>query len=183
MPKTIKKKPTWTDLKRNLADLDRDALIRLIHDLYSAGKDNQVFLHARFGLGDDVLAPYKKIITRWVCPNVIRNQDISVARAKKAISDYNMAVGRPEGLAELSVFYCEACADLLSYCSMDDAGYFNALVRMFEQALEAVSKLEPTQQAMFVERLERVQNESDNWGWGVCDDMDELMTEYGFDET
>ncbi|HEX9778813.1 MAG TPA: hypothetical protein VGA63_11750 [Geopsychrobacteraceae bacterium] len=34
----------------------------------------------------------------------------------------------------------------------------------------------------FVERLERGQHEGYNWGWGVGDDMDNLMAEYGFAE-
>lgn len=109
-------------------------------------------------------------------------QDISVAKAKKAISDYKKAVGSPEGVAELSVFYCESCVNLLRYCGMDDAGYFNALVRMFEQALKAISALDPDQQASFVERLQDVQCEGHNWGWGVGDAMDDLMAEYGFAE-
>jgi hypothetical protein len=29
-------------------------------------KDNQSFLHARFGLGDDVLKPYKETLERWL---------------------------------------------------------------------------------------------------------------------
>jgi hypothetical protein len=129
-----------------------------------------------------VLEPYKTTIDRWVCPDVMRNQDISVAKAKKAISDYKKAIGRPEGQAELTVFYCESCMNLLGYCGMDDEGYFNALVRMFEQALKAITALEPGQQEDFVERLERVRNEGHNWGWGVGDDMDDLMAEYGFAE-
>jgi hypothetical protein len=72
--------------------------------------------------------------------------------------------------------------NLLGYCGMDDEGYFNALVRMFEQALKAITALEPGQQEDFVERLERVRNEGHNWGWGVGDDMDDLMAEYGFAE-
>ncbi len=181
MKKSSKKKPTWTDLKRRLADLDRPALLALIQDLYAASKDNQTFLHARFALGEDVLEPYKATIDRWVCPDVMRNQDISTAKAKKAISDYKKAIGRPEGLAELTVFYCESCMNLLGYCRIDDEGYFNSMVRMFEQALVAISALEPDQQEDFVERLERVRHEG-NWGWGVGDDMDVLMAGYGFAE-
>lgn len=78
------------------------------------------------------------------------------------------------------MFYCESCVNLLGYCGMDDEGYFNALVRMFEQALKAIAELEPDQQEDFVERLERVRSEGHNWGWGVGDDMDDLMAEYGF---
>ena len=177
-----KKKPTWTDLKRRLADLDRPALLGLIQDLYAANKNNQAFLHARFALAEDVLEPYKATIDRWVCPDVMRNQNISVSKAKKAISDYRKAIGRSEGLAELEVFYSESCMNLLAYCGMDDEGYFNALVRMFEQALKAIVALEPKQQASFVERLERVRREGHNWDWGVGEDMDDLLAEYGFAE-
>ena len=182
MKRSSKKKPTWTDLKHQLSELDPPALIGLIQDLYAASKDNQTFLHARFALVEDVLEPYKATIDRWVCPDVLRNQNISVAKAKKAISDYKKAVGHPEGLAELSVFYCESCMNLLRYCGMDDEGYFDALVRMFGQALKTIRVLEPSQQNAFVERLELVRREGHNWGWGAGDGMDELMTEYGFTE-
>ncbi|WP_430904771.1 hypothetical protein [Nitrosomonas sp. ANs5] len=175
-----KKKPTWIDLKRRLAELDHPALLGLIQDLYAASKNNQAFLHARFALGKDVLEPYKTTIDRWVCPDVMLNQDISIAKAKKAISDYKKAIGRPEGVAELTVFFCESCANFLGFCCVDYEEYFNALVRMFEQALKAVAALEPKQQKVFVERLERIRCESRNWGWGVRDDMDDLMAEYGF---
>jgi len=81
MRKSNKKKPTWTDLKSQLADLDRPALLGLIQDLYAASKNNQAFLHARFTLGEDVIEPYKATIDRWVCPDVMRNMNISVAKA------------------------------------------------------------------------------------------------------
>ena len=132
-----KSHPTWTDVKAKLADFDRAALLDLIRSLYSANKDNQVFLHSRFGLGGDVLEPYKKIIDRWLWPDVLRKQDVSVSQAKQAISDYKKAVGDPEGVAELMVFYCEQAAGFCSDIYSDDEGYFNALVRMFEQALQS----------------------------------------------
>jgi hypothetical protein len=99
-------KPTWTDVKAELARLDRPGLLALIQDLYAAHKDNQNFLHARFGLGEDVLQPYKETLDRWLWPDVLRNQDTSVVKAKQAISSYKKAVGDSMGLAELMVFYC-----------------------------------------------------------------------------
>jgi len=177
-----KKKPTWTDLKRNLVDLEQNTLLGLVQDLYAASKDNKAFLHARFGLGDDVMEPYKATISRWICPDVMRNQDISVSKAKKAISDYKKAVGHPVGMTELSVSYCELCANFLSDYGMDDEGYYNALVRMFEQALKSIKQLNPGQQEDYLGRLEEVQYEAKNWGYGVSEDMNNLMAEYGFDE-
>ena len=134
-----KSHPTWTDVKAKLADFDRAGLLDLIRSLYSAHKGNQVFLHSRFGLGGDVLEPYKKIIDRWLWPDVLRNQDTSVSQAKQAISDYKKAVGDTEGVAELMVFYCEQAAGFCSDIYSDDEGYFDALVRMFEAALKFAS--------------------------------------------
>jgi hypothetical protein len=97
-----KSQPTWTDVKGKLADFDRAALLGLIQNLYAAHQDNQTFLHARFGLGGDVLERYKETIDRWLWPDVFRKQDTSVSQAKRAISDYKKAVGDPKGIAELS---------------------------------------------------------------------------------
>ena len=122
---------------------------------------------------------HKATILRWIYPEMMRrDQDISISKAKKAISDYKKAVGRPEGLAELSVFYCESCKRFLEDCGMEDERYYDALVRMFEQALKVIRSIDPEQQAAFWERLDVVRQESENWGWGVCDAMDNLMAEY-----
>ena len=93
----------WSDVKAKLADFDRPGLVELVQDLYAASKDNRAFLHALFSLSGDTLRPYKAIIARWLWPDVIRNQDTSVARAKRAIADYSKAIGHPEGLDRKSV--------------------------------------------------------------------------------
>ena len=102
-----KKAASWSSVKSGLRDFDRTALLGLLQDLYAAGKDNQAFLHARLNLGGDPLAPYNTIISRFICPDVFKNQPISVAKEKKAVSDYKKAIGYPEGMAELTTFYCE----------------------------------------------------------------------------
>src|SRR5271168_449674 len=133
--------PTWTDVKAKLSSLDRIELMRLIQDLYAAHKDNQTFLHTRFGLGEDVLKRYKETLERWLWPDVWRDQDISVAKAKQAISSYRKAVGKPAGLAELMVRYCESAAGFSNDVGYQDEGYFDALVHMFEQALKVTRQL------------------------------------------
>src|SRR5437773_10694563 len=95
-----KSQPTWTDVKAKLASFDRKGLLGLIQDLYAAHKGNQTFLHARFGLGEDALSPYKETIARWLWPDSFRNQDTSVLKAKKAIADYKKAIADATGLAE-----------------------------------------------------------------------------------
>ena len=111
---TKKITPSWSDVKTQLADLDRSGLLGLLQDLFAANKDNQAFLHARLNLGDDVLKPYKTTIDRWLWPDVFKTQDTSVAKAKKAIADYKKANGKPDGLAELMMFYCERASGRLA---------------------------------------------------------------------
>ena len=173
-----KSQPTWTDVKAKLAEFDRVALLGLIQNLYTAHKDNQTFLHARFGLAEDVLEPYKKTIDRWLWPDLFRKQDTSVSQAKRAISEYKKAVGDPEGLAELMVFYCERAAGFCSDIASDDEGYFNALVRMFEQALKMANALSVERRDDLKTRLDRVRVISHKVGYGVGDDMDFLMSKF-----
>lgn len=176
-----KNAPGWSEVKAKLADFDRSGLIGLIQDLYSANKDNQAFLHARFALGGDVLKPYKATIARWLWPDVFRNQQTSVSKARKAISDYKKAMGQSEGLAELMVFYCEQAAGFSHEVNLQDDAYFDALVRMFEQAMIAIAALPDGQRASFYVRLDAVRRTSHKFGYAVGDSMDYLLVEFGVD--
>jgi hypothetical protein len=171
-------KPSWADVKAELASFDRLGLLGLIQDLYAANKENQTFLHARFRLGADILKPYKETLDRWLWPDVLRNQDTSVLKAKQSISSYRKAVGDPSGLAELMVFYCERAAKFCSDIGHQDDGYFNALVLMFEQALKVIGQLPAIDRNALTARLDRVRTISHDFGYGVGDDMDSLLARY-----
>lgn len=168
-------KPSWSAVKSKLADHDRASLLGLVQDLYAANKDNQAFLHARLNLGDNVLEPYKATLARWLWPDVFKNQDVSVAKAKKAIADYKKAVGRADELAELMVFYCEQASGFSCAVGLQDEGYLDALLRMFEQALKIIATLPPAQRSAFWERLNEVCQRSEDIGYGVGEEMDALM--------
>ena len=169
--------PTWNDVKTALVDFDRAGLRGLVQDLYTASKDNQAFLHARLGLGHDQLQPFKAIISRWISPDLMKGQPISVSKAKKAIADYKKAIGRPDGMAELSIFYCEEAFGLLESCSMDDEKYFAALIRMYGRSLEIVSSLPPAERSTFLERLGRLRSRGRNVGWVVEEEFNSLWHE------
>ena len=177
-----KANPSWIDVKAKLADFDRLSLFGLVQGLYAASKDNQAFLHARLQLGEDVLKPYKEAIDRWLWPDVFKNQNTSVAKAKKALTDFKKAAGTAQGLAELTVFYCERASGFSCDVALDDEAYLSALVRMFEQALKAVATLPESQRPALRTRLEMVRDRSHNIGYGVGDDMDALLAEHGADD-
>ena len=169
--------PTWSDVKTALMDFDRAGLRGLVQDLYTASKDNQAFLHARLGLGDDQLKSFKSSISRWISPDLMKGQPISISKAKKAIADYKKAIGRPDGMAELSIFYCEEAVGFLESCSMDDERYFVALIRMYGRSLEIVSSLPPAERSTYLDRLDKLRSRGKNVGWVVEEEFNSLWYE------
>jgi len=174
--------PTWIDVKAALQTFDRAGLLGLLQDLYAGSKDNQAFLHARLSLGHDQLKPYKTMISSWICPDLMRNQPVSVSKAKKAIAAYKKAIGHPEGLAELSIFYCEEAFSFLDSCGMEDEAYFLALIRMYDQALKYVSNLPVASRAGYIERIDKLRSRGRHVGWGVQDELNSLWYAFGLDE-
>ena len=73
----------------------------------------------------------------------MNNQSVSVSKAKKAIADYEKAISRAAGMAELSIFHCEEAFGFLESCSMEDESYVAALIRMYGRSLEFVSNYRP----------------------------------------
>ncbi len=169
--------PSWSDLKARLADLDRAELVALVQALYAANRDNQAFLHARFALGEDVLKPYKATIDRWLWPDYRKKQDTSVAKAKKAITDYKRAVGQAEGLAELMVFYCERATGFAKEVGLQEEGYADALVRMFAQAIKAVEGLPQPPHSELWDRLDAVSRSSRGLAFDLGTELGFLMAE------
>ena len=127
--------------------------------------------------GEDILKPYKETLDRWLWPDVLRDQDTSVVKTKQAISSYKEAVGDPAGLTELMAFTVNAAGFCNDVGYQDDA-YFDALVRMFEQALKTLALLSASGHRSLITRLDKVRTVSHNFGYGVSDDMDSLIAKY-----
>jgi hypothetical protein len=84
-------------------------------------------------------------------------------------------------LAELMVFYCERASGFGSDVGLQDEGYFDALVRMFAQVLKVIATLPEAQRSELWARLDEVRRMSHNFGYGVGDEMADLLAEHGVD--
>ena len=175
-----KSKRRWAEVKAHLASFDRAPLLRVLEDLYAEDNGNRAFLHARFGLGENPLQPYKKIIDGSLWPDVFRGERTSVSTARRAITQYKKAIGNPVDLAELLVFYCERAVGFCQKVDHRDTAYWDALVRMFEQALKATASLNRNVRNDFLVRLDRVRSIGCQLGNGVGDDMDVLLSEFDY---
>jgi len=161
--------PTWLELKPHIVDMDHKQLTKLVADMYRFSKDNQVFLHTRFGIGKDRLAPYKKTIDECMHPDIYSNKPIQIAKAKKAISNYSKAVGDILGEAELMIFFVECGNNFtVSYGDMDE-GFYDSLNGMYRRAIKKIFNFPEKQQREFRDRLKEIIISSSNIGWGYHD--------------
>jgi len=175
-----KSKLRWAEVKTHLASFDRAALLGVLQDLYTVDERSRAFLHARFGVSEDPLQPYKKAIDTSLWPDAFRGECTSIASARRAITQYKKALGDPAGLAELLVFYCERAAGFCQEVDHRDTAYLNALVRMFEQALKATVGLNRKVRNDFLARLDHVRSTGRQLGNGVGEDMDVLLSEVDY---
>ena len=175
--KPPKKKPSWSDVKLAIADFERSALIGLISDLYAYSTPNKDFLHARFSLGSDALKPYKKIIEDALFPDVMSNDDVEIATAKKAISDYGKAVGDPKGLLELMVHFVECGASFSLDVGYGDEYFFAALERMYEKAIKLLLTLDEATIDDYYGRFEELMISTSDIGWGFHDTLGDIFYE------
>ena len=116
----------------------------------------------------------------------LRQQIVEAELAQHAERGRDMAVGQAtgqsEGLAELMVFYCECAAGFSNSVGYEDGVYFDALMRMFEQALKLSVTLPVDQRDVLLDRLDDVRRISHDFGYGLGDGMDVLFTSYGVDD-
>jgi hypothetical protein len=107
MAKKEKPAHSWRDIRAILNKADDGEVLKLVGELYALRKENQDFLHARYLKNADVLVPYKENIARYVSPAEPWKNPVKPSLARKAIADYRKAVGAPENLTELMLFYVE----------------------------------------------------------------------------
>jgi hypothetical protein len=175
--KPLKNKPTWTDVKAAISGFDRSALIGLISDLYTFSSENKDFLHARFSLGADVLKPYKKTIEEALYPDVMSNDDVEIATAKKAISNYGKAVGDAKGMLELMVYFVECGAGFSLDVGYGDEDFFASLERMYEKAIKLLLTLDEATIDDYYGRFEELVTSTRDIGWGFNDTLGDIFYE------
>lgn len=175
--KSPKKKPTWSDVKAAISGFERPALLGLISDLYAFSPENKDFLHARFLLGADVLKPYKKIIEEALFPDVIANDDVEIAVAKKAIANYGKAVGDPKGMLELMVYFVECGAAFSLDVGYGDDDFFASLERMYEKAIKLLLTLDEATIDDYYDRFEELVASTSDIGWGFHDTLSDIFYE------
>ena len=170
--------PSWSEVKAKLAEFDRAGLLGLVQDLYAASKENQAFLHACFSVGADPLAVYRKRIENALFPEW--NKPIRIGEAKKAIADYRKAIGLPDGVLELQMYFCEVAMGFSMEYGYMEENYADAIALQFAAALKGLNTVPQFAQSIGCGRLDKVRLLAANVGYGLHDEMNDLMEQAGF---
>jgi hypothetical protein len=70
-------------------------------------------------------------------------------------------------------FYCEQASAFVADVGMDDEGFLDSLLGMFENALKIVLTLDPAARAPWLARLDDVRMCCHGFGYGIGDAMDD----------
>lgn len=175
LSKKKSEKVSWKAVKEALERVDRKGLLSLVQELYSLCSENQTFILTRYGLIDE-LRPYKETIRECVYPE--GDQPIRLGEARKAIGQYKKAVGEPEGLLELAVYYVECGTD----CTMEygdiDEGFYESMESMLDHAAALLRRVEPEVRERYRPRFQALIDKTlGKIGWGYGDYLADVFHE------
>ncbi len=167
--------PSWSDIKKSITDLDYSQLVALIKDLFNFSEGNRTFLKTRFSPGGDPLKTYKTIIRDNMYPDFRKNQDFSIADAKKAISDYSRAAGDPIDKIELMVYFTE-CGNK-SAVELGDLyeQFYDSICSVYRQVIKKIVLLPEPLKSDYKKRLKFLVTSSEGMGWGYHDELGDIF--------
>ncbi len=169
---------SWMDIRSVLTKGSHKDLLNLVGDLYALRKENQDFLHARFIGGGNTLAPYKKSIEQYISPAEPWKHPVRLSLARKAISDYRKAVGDPEGLAELMLFYAECGVNFTLEFGDIDEPYYNSVERVFSDGLKTLQRCAPSVIGKLLPRFVNAVQSTNGMGWGFHEGFLDALDAY-----
>ena len=181
MAKKEKPANSWRDIRAILSKADDSEVLKLVGELYALRKENQDFLHARYLKDADILVPYKETIARYISPAEPWKNPVKTSLARKAISDYRKAVGDPEKLTELMLFYVECgVGHILDWDDNDDAMQ-NSIFRVFAEGMETLDRCEKDVAGKLLPRFEAVVQSTANMNWGFYEALRDTFEIYAPD--
>ncbi|MFN8486623.1 MAG: DUF6155 family protein [Caldilineaceae bacterium] len=168
---TEAKPPTWTTIKRALADLDQAALIELVRDLYQLNNDNKVFLSTRFTSVDvqTLAEPYRKAIREQFNP-ARGFPKLNLRSARKALNDFKKACSDPTAVADLLIYYVEQGVICTKNYGDIDENFYSSLESVYDEAITVIVKQNDAALAeQFYARMRRIVRDTSGMGWGFHD--------------
>lgn len=168
--------PTWSQIKPQIASLEKEDLLNLIRDLYQLNADNKVMLATRFAtVSAEALAePYKKAIRREFNPDRGLPR-LNIGEARKALTSFKKASSSSEAIIDMLLYYVEQGVSCTNQYGDIDERFYNSLESAFEEAVKLIAVTGRAQ--TYRPRLVRILRDTSDIGWGFHDYLSEVFHE------
>lgn len=167
-----RQKPTgWQNVRRQLDDWSKPALIALVKDLHDASPDNRDFLLARFQAEENAgaaLEKYRHKIVEQFFP-ARGDGKLKLAEARKAIRDYRKATGNLTGTIDLMLTYVENGTEFTHEFGDINESFYNSLESVLNEMAQLLLREGKELYPRFRERVQRLATRADGIGWGYGD--------------
>ncbi|MBI1882233.1 MAG: hypothetical protein HYR94_29015 [Chloroflexi bacterium] len=175
------KSPTWTQIKKQLVQLEAKELLEIIGELYKLNQDNKVFLTSQLGQGNvaELVEPYRQAIKREFNPDRGFPR-ISVGAARKALNNFKKSSADPIAVADLMIFYVEQGVICTNNYGDIDENFYSSLESVYADAVALLRRLaNPDLIEQFRPRLKWIVTNTSGIGWGFHDELSHIYyTQY-----
>ena len=161
----------WQNIRRQLDDWSKPAMIALVKDLHDASPDNRDFILARFQAEDDAgaaLEKYRHKIVEQFFP-ARGDGKLKLAEARKAIRDYRKATGNLTGTIDLMLTYVENGTEFSREFGYPVESFYNSLESVLNEMAQLLMREGTELYPRFRERIRRLATLADGIGWGYGD--------------
>jgi hypothetical protein len=163
------KRPTWSDVKANLAMMDRIGLMALIRDLYDLDALNRRALQARFSPNSTTVDQYRRLVRAAVFPDPLSQRPVRLRDATATIRQYARATGDVAGTIDLMLEFVEAGTEQAADLGYGDDAYFTSLERNVNEILRLLNELPNGDRRGLTDRIARLGAYRNAIGWGYGD--------------
>lgn len=162
-------KTKWSDVKKELLDLDKPALVHLVRELFQLSAANQNYLRARLLRDLDTaarIAPYRGLIDEQFDSKGSRPPALDFRLIRKAIDDYRRATDEDvAGTLELMLTCLETAIGYANGMGVHYIEYFESLGGIFSDFVNLLGRnwrFYP----QLAGRLRQLRKQSGALGWG-----------------
>ena len=164
------------DVRKYVKSLDKDSLVELVMELYSARKEVKEILEYKISPDEDSkLEDYKEIILKEFFPMRGYGQ-LRFSVCKKAIKEFRQLNPSPAAVADLMLYFVECATEYSSEVGDLWEAYYDSTCINFGVAMKFIGSL--GFQAEFEPRIQKILQECEDTGWGFPEIMWQVYEEY-----
>ncbi len=174
------KLPTWSEIKRTLAELDQRALLALVGELYKLNNDNKVFLTSRFTEVDPqtLAEPYRKTIREQFNP-ARGFPKLNLRAARKAVNDFKKSCSDPAAIADLMLYHVEQGVICTQTYGDIDEKFYASVESVYAEAIRVIVESGNPELADHLRsRAQNIVRNTRDMGWGFHDALVEEFESY-----